>query len=80
MFDGFTEKQKGAWMILTSRENEVMELLCEGLTNNEIADKLIITVHTVKSHIESIIYKLRAKNRTSAVYIFCKNKYHTDNS
>lgn len=66
---------KGANMTLTSRESEVMELVCEGLTNDEIAKRLIITVHTVKSHIESIIYKLRAKNRTSAVYIFCQNKY-----
>ena len=58
-------------MSLTSREYEVMELLCQGLTNNEIADRLIITVNTVKAHIESIFYKLKAKNRTSAVYIFC---------
>ena len=60
-------------MNLTNREFEVMELICDGLSNNEIADKLIISTNTVKAHVVSIIEKLQAKNRTSAVYIFCNN-------
>lgn len=61
-------------MKLTNREFEVMELICQGLSNNEIGKELFISTNTVKAHVMSIIEKLQAKNRTSAVYIFCQNK------
>lgn len=60
---------------LTEREKEVMELLCQGYSNPEIARILFVSSHTVKAHVCSIIYKLGAKNRTRAVYLFCERKY-----
>lgn len=52
---------------LTSRENEVLQLLAEGLTNKAIAQKLEISEHTVKFHVNAIMSKLGAQSRTEAV-------------
>jgi predicted ATPase/DNA-binding CsgD family transcriptional regulator len=52
---------------LTQREVEVIELVADGLTNQEIADSMVITVHTVKAHLKHIFAKLEASNRTEAV-------------
>lgn len=51
---------------LTERENFVLYLLCKGLKNEEIADELSISVHTVKAHLESIYEKLNVTNRVQA--------------
>ena len=51
----------------THREEEVLELLAEGIGNREIAARLGISEHTVKFHISSILSKLRASSRTEAV-------------
>jgi LuxR family transcriptional regulator, maltose regulon positive regulatory protein len=51
---------------LTAREQEVLELLAAGLTNPEIADKLVISPETVKKHAGNIFGKLSASNRTEA--------------
>lgn len=48
--------------IITRREKEVLELLANGLTNNEIAQKLFVSPTTVDSHRKSLIVKLNAKN------------------
>ena len=53
--------------MLTEREMGIMILLAEGATNKEIADKLHISVHTVKAHLEAIFEKLNAVNRLQAV-------------
>ena len=53
---------------LTEREIEVLRLVCRGYTNKRIAKKLYISTYTVKAQISSIKYKLKAKNRTEAVY------------
>jgi len=52
---------------LSERELEVLHLIAQGATNQEIADRLVITVGTVKSHINHILGKLSAHNRTEAV-------------
>jgi two-component system, NarL family, nitrate/nitrite response regulator NarL len=52
---------------LTPREQEVLELLAEGLSNQSIAARLSISGHTVKFHVSSICAKLGADNRTDAV-------------
>ena len=52
---------------LTARENEVLQLLAQGLTNRAIALKLGITEHTVKFHVNAIMTKLHAQSRTEAV-------------
>jgi DNA-binding NarL/FixJ family response regulator len=48
---------------LTKRELQVMELLADGSSNREIAEKLIISENTVKNHIRNILDKLKLKNR-----------------
>jgi DNA-binding NarL/FixJ family response regulator len=52
---------------ITSRETEVLRMLAEGLVNKDIAARLGISEHTVKSHISSILDKLGASTRTEAV-------------
>jgi DNA-binding CsgD family transcriptional regulator len=52
--------------VLTDRELEVLKLIGNGATNREIAMKLIISEHTVKSHIRSILSKLNIHNRQQA--------------
>jgi LuxR family maltose regulon positive regulatory protein len=53
--------------ILSEREIEVLRLIAQGATNQAIAASLVITVGTVKSHINHILGKLDARNRTEAV-------------
>jgi DNA-binding NarL/FixJ family response regulator len=48
--------------VITRREKEVLELLADGLTNNEIAEKLFVSATTVDSHRRSLVAKLKAKN------------------
>jgi DNA-binding NarL/FixJ family response regulator len=52
---------------LTSRESQVLQLVAEGLTNKAIAQRLAISDHTVKFHINAIMTKLNAQSRTQAV-------------
>ena len=52
---------------LTGRELEVLRLMAEGLTNEQIATRLIIALGTVKAHIHNISGKLGAQNRAHAV-------------
>jgi two-component system, NarL family, nitrate/nitrite response regulator NarL len=52
---------------LTPREQEVLQLLAEGLPNKTIADRLHISEHTVKFHVNAILSKLGAQSRTEAV-------------
>lgn len=52
---------------LSARELEVLQLLAEGCTNREIAERLFLSLSTVKGHISNIIGKLLARNRTEAV-------------
>jgi NarL family two-component system response regulator LiaR len=58
---------------LTEREREVLALMVAGLTNPEIADKLIVSRSTVKFHVSSILSKLEASSRTEAVAIAMQN-------
>jgi two-component system, LuxR family, response regulator TtrR len=52
---------------LTRRENEVLELLAEGLRQEEIADRLVISPKTVATHIQRILSKLEVRSRAQAV-------------
>ncbi|QBD78314.1 LuxR family transcriptional regulator [Ktedonosporobacter rubrisoli] len=52
---------------LTAREKEVLRLIAQGATNQEIANRLVISLATVKKHIGSLLLKLAAENRTHAV-------------
>jgi len=53
--------------VLTARELEILELVADGLSNKEIAKKLIISLHTVKNHIHNILEKLEVGGRYAAV-------------
>jgi len=53
---------------LTARETEILELVKNGLSNEEIADNLYISSHTVKTHMGNIFQKLQVKNRTAALH------------
>ncbi len=52
---------------LTPREAEILTLIADGLTNNEIAERLVISPTTVKSHINHLFAKARLRDRVQAV-------------
>ena len=54
---------------LSPREREVLELMATGLTNGEIAEKLVVSLPTVKTHVRSILAKLDARDRVHAVLL-----------
>ena len=64
----FTSSDKSV-QTLTSREKEVLQLAAKGANNKEIAEKLILSEVTVKSHMNSIFKKLKVTNRTQAVLL-----------
>ncbi|MEI7814859.1 MAG: response regulator transcription factor [Coriobacteriia bacterium] len=58
---------------LTPREREVLILLAEGLSNREIATRLVLSSGTVRLHVSNILMKLQAPNRTTAAVIAMKH-------
>jgi LuxR family maltose regulon positive regulatory protein len=52
---------------LSEREQEVLQLIAQGLTNPEIASRLVLSPHTVKTHARNIYAKIGVHNRTQAV-------------
>jgi DNA-binding CsgD family transcriptional regulator len=54
---------------LTSRERQVLDLLGEGLSTDEIVERLVLSPHTVRNHIRSVLAKLGAHSRLEAVAI-----------
>jgi ATP/maltotriose-dependent transcriptional regulator MalT len=54
---------------ITKRELEILDLIAQGLSNREIADKLFVSENTVKTHSSRLFDKLSARRRTQAVQI-----------
>jgi len=57
----------GPEAIITKREEEVLQLIAEGLSTSEVATRLFISVKTVKNHLASVYSKLDSRDRTQAV-------------
>lgn len=60
------EKQQQA-LGLSNRELEVLQLMAQGLSNREIADRLFLSVPTIKTHTSNLFFKLDVKRRTQAI-------------
>jgi NarL family two-component system response regulator LiaR len=59
---------------LTSREKEILKLMVEGLNNAEIAERIVVSLSTVKYHISNILMKLGVENRVAAVTMAIQRK------
>ena len=58
---------------VSPRENQVLEMTSQGLTNDEIAKRLNVTTHAVKFHLASIYRKLGVANRTEAAVLYLRS-------
>jgi LuxR family transcriptional regulator, regulator of acetate metabolism len=65
--------------LLTRRELEVIDLMARGASNPEIANELVISEHTVKSHVKHILDKMRAHNRVQAVSCYMRLRAQSKN-
>ena len=59
---------------MTARESEVLKEIAKGLSNQEIADELYISLKTVKTHVSNILSKLQVEDRTQAAIYAIKHK------
>jgi NarL family two-component system response regulator LiaR len=60
---------------LTDRELDVLKLVAQGLTNQEVADQLVISEGTVRTHVSNILSKLHLANRTQAALFALREGY-----
>jgi DNA-binding NarL/FixJ family response regulator len=64
-----TPRDRAEALAVTPREHDVLVLIADGLTNKEIGVRLSITEDTVKKHVQNLIWKLRAADRTQAAIL-----------
>ena len=60
--------------VISGREKEVLQLIADGLTNPQIAEKLFISMHTVDSHRKNLLTKFAVKNTASLIRIAAQEK------
>ncbi len=60
--------------LFTTRELEVLNLLCQGLTTREIAQEIYLSTHTIESHKKNMIQKLGCRNLVQLVVYAVKNE------
>jgi len=72
-FDNLYKKKEDNSNNLTKRELEVLQLIVEGLTNTQIAERFVISPHTAKSHVCNILQKLSVTDRVQAAVKAVKN-------
>lgn len=65
--DFHVDEEKLKQFGISKREYEVLELIATGLSNQEIADKLFVSLNTVKTHSSNLFIKLDVKRRTQAI-------------
>ena len=70
-----SSRSNGKLEALTQRENEVLDLLAEGLRQEEIADRLVISPKTVATHIQRILSKLEVRSRAQAVALALRDDH-----
>ena len=73
--DMLLKKQTGLEIILTKKERELLELICEGCTSSEIAERMFLSVETINSYRKNLLFKLSAKNTASMVRLAIEEKY-----
>jgi LuxR family maltose regulon positive regulatory protein len=61
------ETSSDSHALLSEREQEILRLISSGLSNQEIADQLVIALSTVKSHVRQIFNKLNVNSRTQVL-------------
>jgi DNA-binding NarL/FixJ family response regulator len=64
-----TDRSRIDWLGITPRELEVLQLIAEGLSNKEMAERLFVSENTIKTHASRVFDKLGASRRTQAVQI-----------
>ena len=60
---------------LSNREREILDLLAQGLTGEQVAEKLVLSAETVKTHIRNAMSKLEAHTRVHAIAIALREGY-----
>ncbi len=73
------QEAEETWPDITSRESEVLTIMSSGASDKEIASQLSISVHTVKSHVRSILRKLQASNRRDAARLASQQGFQKNN-
>lgn len=66
MAQGYRYEKQGGWQ-LTKREKEILQLICEGLSSAEIAEKLFISIYTAETHRKNLLGKAGVKNSAQLI-------------
>ncbi len=76
--DALVEETNNPYDELTQREREVLGLMIQGLTNEEIAQQLFVSPSTIKNHVSSILAKMDVNSRAKAVNLALKHNIVSD--